>query len=67
MLSKMFLIFLVSSSTGVISGLTHVFYRSKCKHILCCGCLEIDRDTDAELELDELEMNKPDHKNKNDE
>ncbi len=56
MFSEMLIIFLVTSATGVISGLFHVVYKSKCSHVLCCGCLEVERDTKLEIEFDELEL-----------
>jgi hypothetical protein len=63
MITEVFLMFIISSVVGVISGLTHAVYKSKCRHVLCC-CLEIDRDTDLEVEIEEMKMNKPDHHKK---
>lgn len=42
---------LITSVSGVIFGILTVLYKSKCKHIQCCGIV-IDRDIDDETKID---------------
>ena len=39
--------FFITSTIGLILGLTKMAYKSKCKEINC-GCIKIIRDTDTE-------------------
>jgi len=55
MLSEVFLTFLVTSLIGCSLALAKMLYRSKCKRCNLCG-LEIERDTQAEEKVDELEL-----------
>ena len=58
-LSETFYIFLVTSIIGLIVGITHTMYKSKCRKVACCG-LSIDRDTEDEMKLDILRPQTPD-------
>ena len=42
---------LITSVSGVIFGILTVLYKSKCKHIECCG-LVIDRDIEDKMKID---------------
>lgn len=42
---------LITSISGIIFGLFTIIYKSKCKHIQCCG-LVIDREVDEETKID---------------
>jgi hypothetical protein len=55
MVSGMLLIFIISTTVGFVSGLTHILYRSKCTKVWC-GCCGCERDIVAEEELDEMEL-----------
>ena len=55
MVSEVFLTFLVTSLIGCVLGLVKILYKSKCRRCNICG-LEIERDTEAEEKVDELEI-----------
>ena len=55
MVSEVFLTFLVTSLIGCVLGLVKILYKSKCRRCSICG-LEIERDTEAEEKVDELEI-----------
>ena len=55
MLSEVFWNSFVITVSGVLLAVVAACYKSKCRTIRCCG-LEIDRDTDAEEQIDEIEM-----------
>lgn len=55
MVTEIFLTFLVTSVVGCVLALSKMAYRSKCKRCSLCG-LEIERDTQAEEKVDELEL-----------
>lgn len=42
--------------SGIILAMIAFCYKSKCRHIKCCGC-EVERDVRVEEEIDEMEMN----------
>jgi hypothetical protein len=63
MISEVMLVFIISSSVGVFSGLTQILYKSKCTHIGCCSCLDIDRDVETEEKFDEFELQRKDKVN----
>jgi len=42
-----FWLFFITSTIGLIIGLSKMAYRSKCKEVSCC-CVKIIRDIDAE-------------------
>jgi len=46
---------LITSITGLIFGLFTIIYKSKCKHISCCGIV-IDRDVEGEEKIDQQEV-----------
>ena len=46
--------FFITSTIGLILGLTRMAYKSKCKEI-SCGCIKIVRDVESEIEIDELQ------------
>lgn len=52
MLTETFWVFLSTSVIGCFLGLFRMLYKSKCVSIKCCG-LEIKRDVEVELEIDE--------------
>lgn len=50
--------FLSSSFTALFAMLFKLCYASKCKSTsLCCGCLKIERDTNNETPIRNLELN----------
>lgn len=55
MVTEIFLTFLVTSLVGCILALSKMAYRSKCKRCSFCG-IEIERDTESEEKVDELEI-----------
>jgi len=55
MLSEVFWNSFVITVSGVLLAVIAACYKSKCRSIKCCG-LEIERDTDAEEQIDEIEM-----------
>jgi hypothetical protein len=52
-LSEVFYSLLLTSCIGLILALARMAYKSKCKNIKCCGCIDIERDTQAEESIDE--------------
>jgi hypothetical protein len=52
-LSEVFYSLLLTSCIGLILALARMAYKSKCKNIKCCGCIDIERDTQAEEAIDE--------------
>ncbi len=54
MLTEVFLTFLVSSACGFCLIVAKLTYKSKCHHIKLC-CVEIERDTQLEEKIDEIE------------
>lgn len=55
-LSEIFYSNLVMTCSGIILAMIALCYKSKCRHIKCCGC-EVERDVRVEEEIDEMEMN----------
>ena len=55
MLSEVFWSFFLTSTIGCIMGILRMIYKSKCKKCSWCGIV-IERDTDAEEKIDELEL-----------
>jgi hypothetical protein len=55
MLSEVFWSFFLTSSIGCIMGILRMVYKSKCKSCSFCG-IKIERDIEAETEIDELEI-----------
>lgn len=51
MLSEVFWTFVVSSIAGCGLATLRMAYKSKCKHISCCG-FSVDRDTAEESKVD---------------
>jgi hypothetical protein len=45
--------FFITSSIGLILGMTKMAYKSKCKEVSCC-CIKIIRDVENEVAIDEL-------------
>ena len=45
--------FFITSSIGLILGMTKMAYKSKCKEVSCC-CIKIIRDVENEVSIDEL-------------
>ena len=54
-LSEIFWNSVLITSSGVMLAIIAACYKSKCKNIKCWG-IEIERDTQAEEEIDEMEM-----------
>ena len=54
-LSEVFLTMVVTSSFAFLGAMLAVCYKSKCVRISCCG-LVIDRDVQAEEQLDTEEL-----------
>jgi hypothetical protein len=42
----------ITICSGLVLATLGVIYKSKCRRVKCCGC-EIERDIDAEQEIDE--------------
>ena len=55
-ITEMFLTFAISSGIAFILALARMAYKSKCKEVECCGCIKIQRDTQAEIEIDEQQQ-----------
>ena len=55
--NSVFWLAFTSSMVGLIFGLAKVIQKSKCKKCSFCG-IYIERDTEAEEKLDEIEMNR---------
>ena len=55
MLSEIFWNSFLITSSGLCLAVIAACYKSKCRTIRCCG-IEIERDTDAEEQIDEIEM-----------
>jgi hypothetical protein len=64
MLSEVFWSFFITSTIGCLLATTALLYRSKCKEITCCGC-KIVRDIEAEVELDERNVERQESKSPN--
>jgi hypothetical protein len=47
--------FLVTSGIGFLLAVMKGIYKSKCKSVSCC-CLKIERDIEAEIEVDEMTL-----------
>lgn len=61
MLSEVFWSFFLTSIIGCIMGILKMLYKSKCKTCFCCG-IKIERDINAETEIDELTLTKNSNK-----
>jgi len=61
MLSEVFWSFFLTSVIGCIMGILRMLYKSKCKTCSCCG-IKIERDIEAETEIDELSLTKKSNK-----
>lgn len=54
MISDAILIFLITSVSAIIAAVLKLLYDSKCKNCsVCWDCMKIDRDTRAEVEVQE--------------
>lgn len=53
--------FFITSSIGLILGLTKMAYKSKCKEVSCC-CIKIIRDVENEAIIDELSIENQEEK-----
>ena len=51
---QIFWTFFITTMCGFILTLVRQAYKSKCKEV-SCGCLRIIRDTEHEIELDEIQ------------
>jgi len=57
-LSEVFWTIFLTTMTGFILKLASMAYKSKCKSCKVC-CIEVIRDTEAEAEIDELQITTP--------
>jgi hypothetical protein len=48
--------FFLTTTTTFIFGIVKVIAKSKCRTCKFCGCCEIDRDIETELESEEIEI-----------
>tara|TARA_R110000765_G_scaffold22533_2_gene57551 strand:+ start:1355 stop:1618 length:264 start_codon:yes stop_codon:yes gene_type:complete len=55
MLSEVFWTIFLTTVSGFLLKLASMAYKSKCKRCKVC-CIEIIRDTEAEIELDEFKI-----------
>jgi len=56
-LSEIFWSTFVTTMSGVVLAMIAVAYKSKCRNINCCfGLLQIERDTEGEEKIDELDV-----------
>jgi hypothetical protein len=53
MLSEVFWSFFLTSIIGLLLKGASIVYKSKCKTVECC-CIKIDRDIEAEIEIDRI-------------
>lgn len=57
MLSEVFWVAFITTMTGFCLKLVSMAYKSKCKRCSVC-CIEVIRDTEAEVEVDEMIINR---------
>mgnify|MGYP003643858246 CR=1 FL=1 len=57
MLSEVFWTIFLTTVSGFLLKLASMAYKSKCKSCKVC-CIEVIRDTEAEIELDEMVVNR---------
>lgn len=55
-ISEPLFIILITSTSGIIMKIISMFYKSKCKKFDCL-CIHIERDIEAEEDIDEQELN----------
>jgi len=55
MLSEIFWIAFIGTTTGCIIKLSSMAYKSKCKEVACC-CIKIIRDVEAEEKEEEFRI-----------
>ncbi len=53
MFTEVFWSFFITSIIGCSLAVVRTMYKSKCKRFSCCGLL-VERNVEAELELDEI-------------
>ena len=58
MLSEIFWIAFIGTTTGCIIKLASMAYKSKCKEVACC-CIKIIRDVEAEEKEEEFRIIHP--------
>ena len=58
MLSEVFWVAFITTTSGCIIKLVSMAYKSKCKEVACC-CIKIVRDTDAEEKEEEFRILHP--------
>ncbi len=46
---------------GFLLSLAGLAFKSKCKHIKCCGMCEIERDVEAEVQEHGLDLQEREH------
>lgn len=56
MLTETFLISISTMGFAFLTGMIGICYRSKCSHVRCCGCMEIERNVEIELQEDMAEV-----------
>lgn len=55
MLSEVFWVAFIGTTTGCLIKLASMAYKSKCKEVSCC-CIKIVRDVEAETEEEEFRI-----------
>lgn len=55
MLSEVFWVAFIGTTTGCLIKLASMAYKSKCKEVSCC-CMKIVRDVEAEAEEEEFRI-----------
>lgn len=57
--SETFFMFCITSGIGFILALAKALYKSKCKSCnICFGLVNVERDTENEEKIDELQLQK---------
>jgi hypothetical protein len=55
-LTEVGLISLATMGFAFLTAALGVAYKSKCSHVRCCGCMEIERNIEIELKEDLAEV-----------
>jgi len=54
-MTETFYTYVIATSSALLIAILGILYKSKCRHIKCCGC-EVIRDVQIEEELDEMKI-----------
>jgi hypothetical protein len=55
-MTETFYTYVIATSSALLIAILGILYKSKCRNIKCCGCIEVDRDVQIEEELDEMKI-----------